>query len=863
MGVAIGSKLGSYEITSLLGKGGMGEVYRARDTKLKRDVAIKVITEEFTRDADRVNRFQREAEVLASLSHPNIAAIHHLEQVDGTPFLILELVEGETLADRIARGPLFLDNALAIARQIAQAVEAAHSKAIVHRDLKPANVKVTPDGKVKVLDFGLAKIYETQPTSAEFSQSPTLVSGTLNGVLIGTAAYMSPEQARGQNADRQSDIWAFGCILYEMLSGKPAFAGNTIADILAAIMKTEPDWTSLPAGTPSRVRLLLQRCLQKDRARRLRDIGDAVLEIDSEEPAIAEQEHGRNYKAPLAWLIAGVVITLAAVLGITSFNRKAPSPQRTLHFTIPPPGHFFIRGQNAQFALSPDGRYLAFMAEGGTRSLWIRPLDSAQATPIAAATNGSLPFWSADSRYIGFWQNQQLKKWSIADGQSQVIGNAAGFPEATWNSKDVIIFSGDGTLYRIAGNGSNSEAIVAPDASRKETQIGAPQFLPDGDHFLFAVIGDDPQAAGLWVMSLASRDRKRLLSTPVRAKYSPATGDLLYIRDGHLIKQPFDILALELKGTATILKLDSSDDGAIGSFDISADGILVWNARPASAARLVWRDRTGNKTNVALDPGLYRQIRLSPDGTKAAVNLIAENQSQVQDIWLLELTTGVFSRITSGQGQANDPVWSPDGRQIAFQWRGNLYRRMIGSPEIIPILETPVSKWLHDWSRDGRSVVLAYDRGVYILSPESGSMTTFLEDNFNKDEFRVSPDGRWIAYNSDESGRHEIYVASFPKLDNRRQVSNSGGTIPRWRADMREMYYMRPDGSMMAVEVRNGELLQTGSPQPLFGTDIPVSSVLDQYDVTSDGQKFLIIENEENAVSPPIHVAVNWANTQQ
>ena len=426
----------------------------------------------------------------------------------------------------------------------------------------------------------------------------------------------------------------------------------------------------------------------------------------------------------------------------------------------------------------------------------------------------------------------------------------------------MIVFSGDGTIFRVSASGGTPEAFIAPDTSRKETQVGLPQFLPDGDHFLFTVASDRSEAAGLWVISLASRDRKRLLPFPVRAKYSPTTGDLLYLRDGRLVQQPFDLARLELAGEATLFDLDSADKG-IGAFDISSDGILVWNATPNRAARLVWRDRKGDKTNVALAPGLYRQIRLSPDATQAAVNVVSEDQGQGQTIWLLEMATGVFSQLGSGLRQANDVVWSPDGRQIAFAWRGNLYRNLIGSQEIIPVIESPVSTWLHDWSPDGRSLVFARDQGVYIMSPQAGSpISTLLENKFNKDEFRVSPDSRWIAYNSDESGRYEIYVASFPKFENRRQISNSGGAIPRWRGDMREMYYMRLDGTLMTVEVRNGEVLQTGSPQPLFQTDVPVSSVLDQYDVTADGQRFLIIENEEGAASPPIHVAVNWLKRQ-
>jgi serine/threonine protein kinase len=851
-----GARLGSYEVVGLLGAGGMGEVYRARDTQLKREVAIKALPGMVSRDPERLSRFQREAEILASLTHPNIGAIHHLEEVEGTPFLILELVEGDTLAERIGRGPLPLDETLTIARQIAYAVEAAHGKGIVHRDLKPANVKITADQQVKVLDFGLAKMYEAQPESAAFSNSPTRLSGTMTGTLIGTAAYMSPEQARGQNADRQSDVWAFGCILYEMLTGKPAFAGDTVTDILATVVRAEPDWNALPSGLPSRVLLLLKRCLQKDRTHRLRDIGDAVLEIDTkEESPVSSPARSRNTVLP--WAIAAIALLLAASVWIVSSNRTVPTP-KTLHFTVPPPTQFFLRGQPTQLALSPDGSYLAFVAEDATRSIWIRALDSAESRVVPGTANGSLPFWSADSRYIGFWQGQQLKKVSIVDGQSQVVGPVAGYPAATWNRNNVMIFSVDGVLYRIPAGSNTPEVFMKPDGSRRETEIAFPTFLPDGDHLLFRIFSDDPQTAGLWVISLASGDRKRLSPVAARVKYSPATGQLLHLQDGHIEAQAFDDKRLELTGQPTVLNVGASEKEKIGAFDISTDGILVWTGRSERAARLVWRDKNGNKTNVVLDPGPYRQIRLSPDATRIAVN--ATNENQGQDVWIFETASGVFSRITSGPEGANDMVWSPDGRQLAFQWHGNLYRKMIGSPENIPILESSTNKWLHDWSPDGRSIVFAQDQGVYVTSPTTpGPASTFLENSFNKDEFRISPDSKWIAYNTDESGREEVYIASFPKFDNRRQVSNSGGTIPRWRADMREMYYMRPDGTVMAVEVRNGEILQTGAPRPLFRADVPVSAVLDQYDVTPDGQKFVIIENDANAVTPPIHVVVNWA----
>lgn len=857
-----GTKFGSYEVLSLLGVGGMGEVYRARDTLLKRDVAIKALPDAFSRDAERVSRFQREAEVLASLSHPNIAAIHHLEEVDGLRFLVLEFVEGETLEERISRGPAPVNEALRIARQIAEAMEAAHAKGIVHRDLKPANVKITADTKVKVLDFGLAKIYEEELPASNFSQSPTLVSGTMAGALLGTAAYMSPEQARGQNVDHQADIWAFGCILYEMLTGKVSFQGDTMADIFGSILKSEPDWNALPKDTPAAVVRLLRRCLQKERTRRMRDIGDAGLEIDEAltdplPPSTGTVIAAPGTRAAYAWIVAALAIVTAIASIVTSRTGVEPE-NKTVRFSVPPPQRFFLRGQAAQFVLSPDGRNLAFVAEDTIRRIWVRSLDATEAKPLAGTDNATLPFWSPDSRYVGFWRNQKLHKISIADGHTQSIANVSGFPSATWSRNNVIVFGDDERLFRVSADGGEPELFVKPEASRKETWVGGAHFLPDGDHLSFSVASEQREAAGLWVISVASGERKRILPFGVRAKYSPATRQLLFVRDGKLIAQPFDAARLEITGDEAVVDTQAAAGEQIGAFDVSSDGVFAWSARPIGAARLVWRDRTGNRMNVGLEPGLYRQVRLSPDGARAAVNM--STSSLAQDIWLLEMGSGVFSRMTAAAGNENDMVWSPDGRELAFAWRGNLYRKTIGASEFTPILESAASTWLHDWSPDGRLLVFARDRGVYIMPASGqGQPSTLLENDFNKDEFRVSPDSRWIAYNSDETGRSEIYAASFPNFDKRRQVSNSGGAIPRWRNDMREMYYMQLDGSLMAVDIRAGEGLETSAPRVLFKTEGPVSSVLDQYDVTADGKTFLLIENEDNAVSPPINLIISRA----
>jgi serine/threonine protein kinase len=860
MSFAQGDKIGSYQVLALLGSGGMGDVYRARDTKLQREVAIKALPDAFTQDPDRLARFQREAEVLASLNHPNIGAIHNLEEAaDGSRFLILELVEGETLADRIARGPLRVDEVFQVGRQIASAIEAAHIRGIIHRDLKPANVKVTPDGNVKVLDFGLAKTYDSQ--NASLSQSPTVLSGSIPGMIVGTAAYMSPEQARGEAADSQSDVWALGCLLFEMLTGNRAFHGDTMAEVLASTMKDEPDWTMLPADVPSRLRLVLRRCLEKDRRRRLRNIGDAALDLE-EGPAEFTAAPSASFRSgvivPWAITIIAILVAIAAFTMPGTRDRSSVSETGTIRFAVSSPERFFKRGEPAEFAVSPNGRYLVFTAEGTTRKLWIRSLDSTEARPLSGTDtdNSMLPFWSPDSRYIGFYRGNKLNKLSIADGRTEVICNTGGFPLSTWGPGNTIVFAADGKLYRVSAEGGEPQLISLSEPLKNE-YVADPQFLPDGDHVIFHTRRQlTKDVAGTWVLSPKSGQLKRILPFAVLAAFSPPR-HLVYIRDGNLYAQMFDPAKLETSGEPILIEKEAGLNAGIGGFSLSENGTLAWSGQPNRAAQVVWRDRSGKSLQVALQSGLYRQIRLSPDASRAVV--ASTGESGFSNIWLLQMSNGVFSPLINNMANNSDPVWSPDGRDIVFTSLGNLYRNTVDTTTIQPLLESKESKWVHDWSPDGQYLVYAYDKGVYAL-PMSGNQNpvTLLENDFRKDEFRVSPDSRWIAYNSMESGRSEVYVASFPKFDRRRQVSNSGGAIPRWRKDMREMYYLRLDGTLMAVDLHPGETLETGVPHELFHVDVPVSTVLDQYDVTGDGQRFIVIENEENATSPPINVVVNW-----
>jgi serine/threonine protein kinase len=860
-----GTQIGPYQISGLIGAGGMGEVYRATDTRLRRDVAIKVLPDSLAADADRRARFQREAETLAALNHSHIAGIYGMEQSGANVYLVLEFVEGETLADRIRRGPIPVEDALRIARQMAIAIDAAHSKGIIHRDLKPANVKITPEGQVKVLDFGLAKMFGGDGAEVDISNSPTQVSQTVAGTLIGTAAYMSPEQARGRDAGTASDVWAFGCVLFEMLTGRQAFAGDSLADILGSIVKSEPDWSALPADTPIAVRWLLRRCLQKDREKRKRDMGDVASEIEQAlaEPAVAGTEpissstrttQGRRLPS-LAW--GGVVIALVVPLvAILSKPSRPIETRPAVHLAIDPPHRFFLRGQPTVFAVSPDGQYVTFVAEEANRSLWLRRLNSIESEEIPGTGGASLPFWSPDSKYIGFYSGGSLKKVSVDGYHIRDICEISGFPRGLWSTNNTIVY-GDVIVYSVSADGGNPQIVMTPDNSKKET-FALGQFLPDGDRFLIAIQNSQPEESGLWVVSLKSREKKRILSQPVRARYS-TTGHLVYSNDGAIVAQAFDLNREVVTGEPIVLSAGSP--GERRGVDISTNGILAYAGGSPAVSQLVWVDREGNRQRVPLAAGAYRQVRLSPDASKAVI-VVPDAVTNTQDLWLLEMSSGVFSRFTSTPFNENDASWSADGKEILFAWNADIYKKMVGGLDQTPVYQSKEQKWMHDLSRDGR-LVFANENGVYYLPSTKPNEipVPILENRVPKDEFKVSPDNKWIAYNSQESGRDEVYVGTFPKLEHRFQVSINGGVIPRWRGDVRELFYLAPDGSMMAVDLKpspGGDTLVTGTPHALFKTNMPAGGLLDLYDVTADGKRFLIDDVAENVSSPPITVVVNW-----
>ncbi len=872
MPLSVGSKLGPYEILAPIGAGGMGEVYRARDTKLDRDVAIKVLPAALAQDPERLARFEREAKVLASLNHPNIAQIYGIED----RALVMELVAGETL-----QGPLSLETALNYARQIADALEAAHDKNIIHRDLKPANIMVTPAGVVKVLDFGLAAVAQSSDPSNP-ANSPTLtISPTRAGMILGTASYMSPEQARGKTVDKRADIWAFGVVLYEMLTGKPLFEGETVSDTLAQVLTGEPDWEQVPA----KVRRLLKKCLEKDPKKRLRDIGDAWELLEEGEPATTARSRSRV--AWVAWTMVGVFAVVAAAVGFIHF-REAPPELRLVRFQIPPRGKSAI----GVFNLSPDGRWLVFPSGG---KLWLRALDSLQAQPLPGTElDASLGledgFWSPDSQYIAFASQGKLKKISVAGGPAQTLCDVTMLIGGTWNRDGVILFGDFLGLWRVPEAGGAPVQVIMPGIASFPI---SPDFLPDGRHFLYTIIGDKAEANGVYVGLLDGRQHQagqRLLPDASNVSYAPAfapgtgaagrSGYLLFERGGTLMAQPFDPVRLALTGAASLVADGVARKRDVGLFSVSNNGTLAYlPGGTATTVQLVWKDRTGKSTGTFGPPGVYDDFRLAPDEKRIAFET---SQSGNDDVWALDSVRGTTSRLTFDPAGDNVPMWSADGLRIVWaSTRGgggvDLYIKAAngtGKEDLLVKMGTPLG-WASDWSRDGRYLLYqrpgektGQDLWIAPQLPEgvSGDRKPFpyLQSEFDESEGKFSPDGRWVAYVSNESGRNEIYVQSFPLSGAKFQISTGGGAQPQWRKDGGELFYVAPDQMLMAVSVKLGrppaEPFQAGkSPKPLFAVQsYSVRLIGRDYAVSNDGQKFLVPSLDEAAESQPMTVVLNW-----
>jgi eukaryotic-like serine/threonine-protein kinase len=899
MALTSGDRLGPYEILAAIGAGGMGEVYRARDTKLGRDVAIKVLPEAFARDAERMARFQREAKFLASLNHPNIASIYGLEDTDSTRALVMELVEGPTLADRMRSGPIPIDEALPIARQICEALEYAHERGIVHRDLKPANVKVTSDAAVKILDFGLARAVKGDGSATDVANSPTLSQmATQAGILLGTAAYMSPEQAKGKPVDRRTDIWAFGCVLYEMLTGKMAFRGEAVTDVLAAIIKEEPDWSPLPSATPIRIRVLLRRCLQKDPKQRLRDIGDARIALDEviagAPDTPASLAAGAATKAARwMWLISGVALLFVLATALLAFlyfrQKRSPVAAQAVRFEVPLPEKTSFTGGAP--SLSPDGRNLAFIATGadGQSRLWVRSLESVGARTLEG-TEGATgwPFWSPDGGSLAFTTGNKLLKIDISGGGPQELCDVSSVVlGGVWKTDHKILFSVIGQLFQVPDFGGTPSRIG---------RFGYPALLPDGRHLLYSIGPPGAADAGVYVGSLDAKpdgEALKLSSTSSASFYvpspDPAFGYVLLVRasattaqTGTLMAVPFDPQRLKTVGEPIPVA------EGVSSFSASPTGVLVYvggsqtqsgPSRGNIQGRLTWFDRQGKILGAFGDPGLYRSLAISPNGRLVAFERADPQNFSTRNIWLYDLARGVTTRFTFDSGWDANPVWSPDGSRIAFgslRSRGfDLYQKtsnLAGEDELL--FKSDNSKLPSSWSPDGSFLLFYNPAGathIWVL-PLKGSETDRKPFPLEQSDFmqavgRFSPDGRWIAYDSNESGKDEVYVRPFDAASVSRSapaagspvagkwmVSKDGGIVPLWRGDGTELFYLSSNGMAMAVDVNTRGIFQAGIPKPLF----KVTPGVVYWDVTSDGKRFLMPAPSATGPQSPFTVVLNW-----
>jgi serine/threonine protein kinase len=891
MRLATGTKLGPYEINSPLGAGGMGEVYLAQDTRLGRSVAIKILPDQFSRDIQRMARFDREAKVLASLNHPHIASIYGLEESNDVRALVMELVDGPTLAERIKQGPLPPDESLPIAKQIAEALEYAHERNIIHRDLKPANVKITPNGAAKVLDFGLAKALEDDFSVTDLSTSPTLShAATQAGILLGTAAYMSPEQARGKKVDRRADIWSFGVVLFEMLTGKPAFMGETISDTLAAVIRAEPEWSLLPGNLPAPISRLLRRCLTKDPNQRLRDVGEARIAIDSALSGTPDETLASATSAPapqplwcraLPWAVAAIAIVFAIAFSALYWraNQAEPHPVMQLSLALPEPlAGVFDPNPGSPFALSPDGSQIVFVASvaGKSPQLYLRPLDQQTATPIPNTENASQPFFSPDGQWVGFFALGRMRKVSIHGGPATLLCDAPVPHGASWAVDDRITYApnfGSG-LQRISSAGGTPQTLTTPNPKEQEISHRWPQVLPGGNYVLFTIqVGsaatyDDARIA---VLSFQTGKWRTLIEGGSYARYVPS-GHIVYARAGGLMAAAFDLSRMEVSGSPVpvqegVVTTAFTSGGA--EYDVTASGVLAYvpgNARPPVRS-LVWVDRTGLSKTLPAPPRVYNSPHLSPDGKLLALQISGNG---VPAIWIYEFERNTLTRLTFGPGTSTAPHWTPDGRRLIYNTRTTspsfrskladgsgkeemLYGREFDDPGATPYSVSPDGKTLlfGAHSPEGRLDIE--------MLPLDGSdkIQPFLQSPFNQSFPSFSPDGRWVAYQTDESGRWEICVQPFPTPSGKWMISTEGGQYPSWARTGREIFFLNGD-KMMSVDVQTQPAFKAGTPRLLFQTTGYLG--VGNYTVAPDSQHFLMVKQDDQATSPKeLNVILNWS----
>jgi serine/threonine-protein kinase len=881
-----GTRVGPYEVVAAIGAGGMGEVYRARDTRLHRDVALKILPDAFAMNSDRLARLEREAHVLAALNHSNIASIFGFEQAGGVSALALEMVEGPTLAERIAEAPLSIEETLLIAQQIASALEAAHESGIIHRDLKPANIKVRPDGAVKVLDFGLAKAVEsgaTAPGSA--SMSPTLTTPAVTGVgtILGTAAYMAPEQARGRAVDKRADIWAFGCVLFEMLTARRAFDGGDVTDVLASVIKTDPDWDALPPDVPAAVRMTIRRCLTKDPAQRMRDIGDVRLALSgafqTDTPStVSLAPVGRRFSRTVAIGAAAGVVAAAGVAAAATWLATRPAPPLVARMAIlhPDAAARFGGAAGTDVVITPDGRHVVYTAgpPGATR-LYLRALDHLAPVPIASNISNPVHLMmSPDGQWIGFGDldDRMIKKVPLKGGTPLPIADmpsGSGYIGAAWSADNAIIFgTGNGGLMRVSPGGT-PEALTQVDHTKNQLSHRFPRLLPGGRALLFTIYPADgqPDNMQIGVLDLQSGEHRVIISGGASPTYVDS-GHIVYGHAGTLRAVRFDPDRLEVQGNpVVVLEGIVTKSGGAASFSVSADGTLTYVAGAEANARrsVVWVDRQGRQEETNVPPRTYAYARLSPDGNHVAVD-IRDDQN---DIWTWDLTRKTLTRLTFNPGLDRGPVWTPDGSRIAFASTANGAEAAFiqaadgsGTPtRVTPDRGTfiPVS-----FTPDGKQLLLhtsgvpPYDLHV-VDSDGKTPPRALLAETYSESNGVVSPDGRWLAYQSNESGRDEIYVRPFPDVNSGRwQVSTDGGTRPLWSRNGRELFYYLPPGVIMSAPIAPDTSFTAGMAAVVVKGTYLSPQTGRMYDVSPDGRRFLLIKESpgEGPAPPPPQLIV-------
>jgi serine/threonine-protein kinase len=907
MALAPGTRIGEYEVLTKLGEGGMGEVYRARDTRLGRDVALKFVSDAFVRDPDRLSRFEREARSLASLNHPSIATIHGVHDADGRRALVMEFVDGEDLSARIARGPMPLDEALPVARQIADALEAAHDSGVIHRDLKPANIKLRPDGTVKVLDFGLAKAIEGSSGSGssdrhDLMNSPTITSPAMTaaGVILGTAAYMSPEQAKGLPIDRRADIWAFGCVLYEMLTGKRAFDGDDVTDTLVALISKEPDWSRLPASTPAPIRRLLRRCLAKPVKERLQSIGDAKLDIaeaaagvhddpspvsvGSRQPAHGVSSWGVPWRGVAVSATATLVLGAAIgwMIGRTHNNARvaaAPSPMR-LSLVPPDAEAITVSGNDRDLAISPNGKLIAYVGGNGT-AIIVRDLARKQAVRIDRAGLPHNPFFSSDGNWVGFTDGlSTIKKVPATGGPIELVCHvmAPGI-WAAW-SGDTVVFAQAGLLYRVPASGG--QPVVVTKRDTEHAAVYSPTFLPDGHSVLVGFGPTQTSEGGVGIVDLRTGTQKLVL--PLGRTPGPLNGlTARFVAPGYLVYRAalapgpqsaaglravkFDPQRMETLGPPIVVDepIYTTDFGGFSDFDIAQNGTLVYvsTAAQPNVRRPVWVHRDGREDPIELEPRAYTYPNLSPDGKQVAFDI----RDQENDIWIWEIQSNAFRRLTFDPGFNQYGVWTHDQRHVAHALDGAIrWQAPDGSGQIEVLAKQRNLLALYAFSRDDRQLIFREDfpetgHDLMVLSIADRTIRPLLQSRSNELNADLSPDGRWLAYESDESGTPSVDVRPFPDINAGHWQVSTGGRAPRWSGDGKELYFLALDGAMMVARVEPSAAFVSHPPAVLFEHHNFVgaaSSIGRTYDVSPDGSRFLMFKP-----APPTHISVvlNWTQT--